>query len=233
MAGILGWPSQEKEDRVNQKYAVIVPASKKRYTLESIGYFQRVTTADVIESIEDDYILEATAHGAKIGDVISFTSGTANGEEVYVLGVPSANLIHLSETVDGLAVGDTFDILRPKKARVNSSGDPNVSVTSVSNNDVSETVYHNYASTAVDTTNWQQIVASLAAATVKMQIFDSSGSLLELGTGAAAAETRKMLITPGGNGLVEVQIAAGTRLSIRAVDATANTGFLAINIIEG
>lgn len=99
-------------------------------------------------------------------------------------------------------------------------------------NDVSETIYNDYSSTAVTTGAWVQLVAATAQKAVKLQIFDSSGEVLELGTGAAAAETRKLLITPGGNGSIDVQIAAGTRLSVRAVSANASTGLLAINVIR-
>lgn len=230
---IKGWPSQEKEDRTKPQYACVVPTSVKRFAPERVDGYQRMTAGDSVDSISSGYILTAASHGARVGDVISFRSGSADGVEVYVLAVPSANVLHLSETVSGLAAGDTFDLLRPKKLRLSSDGDPNVTVVSVSNNDVSETIYHSYESTPVDTTTWQEIVAALAAAAVKLQIFDSSGELMELGIGAAAAETRKLLITPGGNGLIDVQIPAGTRLSVRAVSAAASVGFLAINVIEG
>lgn len=92
------------------------------------------------------------------------------------------------------------------------------------------TVRNDYTSTSVTTGAWVQLVASLGAAVTELEIFDSSGETLELGTGAAAAETRLILVVPGGNGRVPVAIAAATRLSIRAVSATASVGELDINI---
>ena len=91
------------------------------------------------------------------------------------------------------------------------------------------TIRNDYTSTSVTTGAWVQLVASTAAAITELEIFDSSGETLELGTGAAAAETRLILVFPGGNGRVPVSIAAATRLSIRAVSANASVGELDIN----
>lgn len=91
------------------------------------------------------------------------------------------------------------------------------------------TVRNDYTSTSVTTGAWVQLVASLGAAVNEIEIFDSSGQTLELGTGAAASETRLILVFPGGNGRVSVSIASGTRISIRAVSATADTGEIDIN----
>lgn len=92
------------------------------------------------------------------------------------------------------------------------------------------TVRNDYSSTNVTTGAWVQLVASLASAVNMIEIFDSSGQTLELGIGAPASETRLILVFPGGNGQVPVSIGSGTRLSIRAVSATANAGELDINL---
>lgn len=91
------------------------------------------------------------------------------------------------------------------------------------------TVRNDYTSTSVTTGAWVQLVASLSSEVQEIEIFDSSGQTLELGTGAAASEARLILVFPGGNGRVPVRIASGTRVSIRAVSATANAGELDIN----
>lgn len=80
-----------------------------------------------------------------------------------------------------------------------------------------------YSSTNVTTGAWVQIVASTPNPIETAVIFDSSGQTLELGTGASGQEVSQMLIPPGG-GSFPVSIGGGTRLSIRAVSATANTG---------
>lgn len=86
-----------------------------------------------------------------------------------------------------------------------------------------------YASTSVTTGAWVQLIASTAAEINAMTLFDSSGQTLELGTGAAAAETRKLIIPPGGiDGQFGINIPAGTRVSVRAVSATASVGELTL-----
>lgn len=91
------------------------------------------------------------------------------------------------------------------------------------------TTRNDYSSTNVTTGAWVELIASTASIINEFEIFDSSGETLELGTGAAAAETRLILVFPGGNGRVPVRIASGTRISIRAVSATASVGELDIN----
>ncbi len=82
-----------------------------------------------------------------------------------------------------------------------------------------------YSSTSVTTGAWVQLIASTAAVINQIYLFDSSGQTLELGTGAAASETRKAIIPPGGiDGPLNLAIPAGTRVSIRAVSATADVG---------
>jgi len=88
-----------------------------------------------------------------------------------------------------------------------------------------------YSSTNVTTGAWTQLLASVGATAIKeIEIFDSSGETLELGLGAAGSETSSSFIIPGGNGRIPLQIPAGTRLSIKAVSATANSGEIVVNL---
>lgn len=90
-----------------------------------------------------------------------------------------------------------------------------------------------YASVNVTTGAWVQLIASTAATCNALAVFDSSGQTLELGTGAALSETRKLIIPPGGvDGMVPLLIPAGTRVSIRAVSGTANTGEIDITLLN-
>lgn len=81
-------------------------------------------------------------------------------------------------------------------------------------------VRYAYSSGAVDTTSWTEVIASTAAVINWLTIFDSSGQTLELGTGGSGSETRVMIIPPGGVTNVPLKIAAGTRVSLRALSAT-------------
>lgn len=88
-----------------------------------------------------------------------------------------------------------------------------------------DSVRNDYTGVSVTTGAWVQLIASTAAKINYITYFDSSGQTMELGTGAAAAETRVMIITPGGNSSgAPLTIPSGTRVSIRAVSGTANIG---------
>lgn len=86
-----------------------------------------------------------------------------------------------------------------------------------------------YSTTNVTTAAYVQLVASTSGVTNVLEIFDSSGQTLKIAFGAAASEVDQFQIFPGGNGRVTCTIAAGTRISVRAVSATASSGELDIN----
>lgn len=82
-----------------------------------------------------------------------------------------------------------------------------------------------YSSTNVTTGAWVELIASTANATSCITVFDSSGQTMEIGVGAAASETRQLIIPPGGlSGCVPLLIAQSARVSIRAISATASVG---------
>lgn len=90
-----------------------------------------------------------------------------------------------------------------------------------------DSVRLDYSGTSVTTGAWVQLIASTASASTCVTLFDSSGRTLELGTGAAASETRVLIIPPGGlDGCIPLAIASGSRVSVRAVSATASSGEL-------
>lgn len=89
----------------------------------------------------------------------------------------------------------------------------------------SDSAMQDYSSGNVTTGAWVQIDASTAAAINVICVNDTSGQIMELGTGSAASETRVFLIAQGFSGCIPLRIASGTRLSLRAVTATANTGY--------
>lgn len=89
-----------------------------------------------------------------------------------------------------------------------------------------------YSTTNVTTAAYVQLIASTSDTTNQLFVFDSSGQTLVLATGAAASEVDKYYIVPGGNGLINLTIASGTRVSVKAVSATANSGELSITFIK-
>ena len=94
---------------------------------------------------------------------------------------------------------------------------------------VVQTARRDYSTGNVTTGAWVELVASLASQSQYLEVFDSSGQTLELGTGGAGSEARLLFVLPGGNGLVPIRFAASSRISIRAVSGTANTGEITLN----
>lgn len=90
-------------------------------------------------------------------------------------------------------------------------------------------IRNDYTSTSVTTGAYVQLVASTSAAINLLDIFDSSGETLVFAVGAAAAEVDQFYISPGGNGRIELAIPAASRLSVKAISATASVGELIIN----
>lgn len=89
-------------------------------------------------------------------------------------------------------------------------------------------VRNDYSSVNVTTGAYVQLIASTSAVINKVQIFDSSGSTMVLAVGAAASEVDQIYIFPGGIE-AELAIPAGSRVSIKAVSATASVGEISIN----
>lgn len=89
-----------------------------------------------------------------------------------------------------------------------------------------------YSGGSVTTGAWVQLIASTAALAQAITLFDSSGQTMELGIGAAASESRILIIPPGGlSGTIPLAIAAGSRLSLRAISGTANAGEIDMTLL--
>lgn len=90
-----------------------------------------------------------------------------------------------------------------------------------------------YSSTNVTTGAYVQLSAAGVPEANHMEIFDSSGKVLKLAVGASGAEKDLgFYIIPGGQGPIAVQLSAGQRLAIKAVDGDATSGQLVINFYK-
>lgn len=65
------------------------------------------------------------------------------------------------------------------------------------------------------TTDWLELIASLAQTVNYIEMFDSTGFTARVGIGASSAEEDLFLDVPGGPGFVPVKIDPGTRVSLR------------------
>jgi len=91
---------------------------------------------------------------------------------------------------------------------------------------------NNNSSTNITSAAYVQLTASTGALINKLQIFLSSDASLYLAVGAGGAEIDQIYIFPGGNGDVELTIAAGSRISVKAVSTSATSGELLINCLS-
>ncbi len=87
----------------------------------------------------------------------------------------------------------------------------------------------NSGGTNVTTAAYVELVASTSVAFKGLDAFDSSGQTMVIAFGAIANEVDKFFVMPGGQGIIRELIPAGTRISIKAVSGTANSGENTIN----
>lgn len=91
-------------------------------------------------------------------------------------------------------------------------------------------VYNAYASTSVTTSAYVQLIASTTAEADMVHVFDSSGQAMILAVGGAGSEVDQLYIPPGG-GDFNLAIAASSRVSIKALTATASSGYIILNLL--
>lgn len=118
MSTVKGYPSQKKDGP--GQYATVEPVASEQYgqSIRSYGYTKLVAT-DAAEAGSTTLSIVATAHSAKVGDTILFTSGAADGQEAAVISV-EANAIGLGRALPvAPSATDTFEILRFATPRVN------------------------------------------------------------------------------------------------------------------
>ncbi|MCC7159821.1 MAG: hypothetical protein IT281_09805 [Ignavibacteria bacterium] len=123
-----GWAGSGKEDRVPQQFSTVSPSGKYKNALDvkDKSTVYQVGT-DAAEANSTSSVIVATAHAAKKGDLIRFTSGVHSGTEVEVLSVLT-NSITLAHDLDAaVGTGNTFAILRPVSMTVASDGTISVS----------------------------------------------------------------------------------------------------------
>jgi hypothetical protein len=82
-----------------------------------------------------------------------------------------------------------------------------------------------YSISNVTTSAYTQIVPAVTGKVTKMTIFEGSGQGMILAAGGVSNEVDLFYIPPGGvDGEVSLHIPAGTRLSLKAINGTANSG---------
>lgn len=95
-------------------------------------------------------------------------------------------------------------------------------------------LYRNdYSSVNVTTGSYVQVTASTASAINLLYIADTSGSAMILAVGGAGSEADQLYIGPGGNEApYELNIPAGSRISIKALDVSATSGQMILTALS-
>lgn len=155
----------------------------------------------------------------------------SNGD-LRVVGSNAANAADgaAAPAVGGMVGG--YDGTNLQYLSVDSTGKLNINVSAHSGKSYSDSARNVYSITNVTTGAWVELIASTAAAATEIQLFDSSGQTLELGIGGSGSESRVLIVSPGGNGAVPLSIPSGSRLSVRAISATASVGELDITLLN-
>ena len=98
------------------------------------------------------------------------------------------------------------------------------------------TIFILASSTPITTAAWSVLSASIPKAASYMEIFNSTGSTFSLSKGAPGSETLLDNLLPytvlqgGSSDLIPLEISNGKPLSLKALDQTANTGIIVINL---
>jgi hypothetical protein len=175
------------------------------------------------------------------------TAGTASSDVITVQGIASMVALKVdgsavtqpvSGTITANAGTGNFTVVQGTGTNLHTVVDSgSVSATqsgSWSTSDVgfsnSEFVRNDYSSVNVTTSAYTQLIASTTNTYQEIEIFDSSGQTLKIAFGGSGSEVDKFLVFPGGNGRIKRNIPSGTRISIKAVSATASVGEISLNL---
>lgn len=215
-------------------------ASKQDTIITSLQLLDDVVATDGAAALTKAYQIAGT-DGTNAQIVSTNSSGHVNiadgGNSITVDGTVTANL----GTIAGVATETTLSAVNGKLPATLGQKTMSASLAVTMASDQSSIPVRNgmdylnraiidYSSTNVTTLAWTQLISTVGASIVReIEIFDSSGEILEIGLGASGSEVAQSYIVPGGNGRIPVVIPAGTRVAVRAVSATANIGYLTVN----
>lgn len=255
-----GFNNQKAFGNARHKTIHSVGSDKFAENVITKGLVENMLAAIAITGVvlsEDKKTLTLTipAHLAKRpGDVLRFYTGALATVELDILSVPNANTVTVWNVMEALpAINDTVKTAYFRTPQFDSNGSIVVTPGPIAYDEagtdveVSEDtplpVYVparikaftklDFAVTPVDSLGYTEFISTVGVSRItKAQIFMSSGEPLILAFGAAAAEVDQGYIIPGGNGLIEITIPAGTRLSVKAVNVvTVNEGIILANLL--
>lgn len=228
-------PSQERLSHTKTEHVTGYDIGGKQRAMQVIPKSVYIETAGVlVEAGSERYTINATAHGARRGDIIRFAIGANSGVELPVTGI-TTNTIILGATIAGVINGgvDRFDLLRYITPVLDSSGGMPISITNPAVVDQNDTPLVDLSATLIPKSSSLplELVSSLASAITGVIAVEDIGEFFGLYTGAAASEVLACIL-PLGGGEVPIVAPIGTRISIRHMkDTDVVSGFMSINYL--
>lgn len=160
------------------------------------------------------------------------TAGTAAGGVVTVQGVASMTPLLVdgsgsTQPVSGTVTASNFPAtvdtnsgaVGASTIRMTEGGRPLSGAIVASNDD---------SSNNITTSAYLQLIASTANAINSMCISDSSGHIIIVATGAAASEIDRIYLPAGGSGCFNFNVPSATRITLKAIDADATSGYFVL-----
>jgi hypothetical protein len=212
---IKGYGDQKKRQDVATQYVTVSPVRAEQHGLDVVSHstvYQVGTDAAEAVSQENELkIIGATAHAARVGDVLRFTTGVLSDYEFRVAAV-TANAITPSEYLPAApSAGDAFTIFRHRYLLVDSDGALPVALADSSIGAVG-------AASPTDA----QLQGGDDSGTLRAMTVDSSGNQLVVGVGAAGTPAGGVLSVQGVTSGTAVTVAA-TDLDIRPLDSSTDS----------
>jgi len=125
-----GYSSQTKLDRLTAEFTTNEPVRREQNGSSVVAHqYVYIVGTDAVEAGSTVEEVVATAHAAKKGDVIRFTSGALDGTEVKVWETSTNAIIFAEDLESAPAAAVTFQILRHKYPVVGSDGKTVVTAT--------------------------------------------------------------------------------------------------------
>lgn len=144
-------------------HATVNPVDQFKNALDVLASsFVQLIASDAVEANSTTTVINATAHSAKAGDRIRFTSGSNQTFEVSVLSTATNTITLAQELPSAPAAADAFNIYRHAAPLVDSGGNIFIAFRKPTTSELAE------AKIDFSTTGDNTIVAAVAAQTIRL-----------------------------------------------------------------
>lgn len=259
---IKGHPLQQGSSFCQEQphFTTVQKAGQDKYGIDMLPKYGFIANEDIITALSYDDItrlwtVTIAGHGAKKHNFVRFVDGSEIGNESPIYSIVDVNNFKLygKTHLDNIQVGDTLQIIRYLTPAADANGALSIGApiggSTAAKQDAQTALLQqiadnqnlpiksfgilDFASTNVDNTAYVEVKNDVGATPIKkVQIFMSSGEPLIIGFGAIGVETPQGLMIPGGNGYIDLEMPANTRVSVKAVNAvTVNDGVILMNFL--